>query len=530
MRSRSLPYMIAVLLLLLLGGFQGPATARPAHSIRAEGRVQGQNPSRPPADFFIETSFSKTRFHVGEAVTLTITWYQAGEVDHIALGIPSLAENGFSVSNRSCGHSADCLEMPLGNRTVMVEKAGKTIAEKQYTAFSFQEVLVAHRPGKFTFPGAAITFSVVGYKKAGAGLKPTDPAFMEGLFTPGARIEKDLSARSRPENLVVKPLPEKGKPSNFNGAVGRFRLKTSISARKFAIGSPVTLKMEVEGDCEGENIPPPLLSKIPELTDSFGVPDQMAPGTPAGKSRIFTQTLWPETAGKSVIPAITYAYFDPEKQCYRIARSEPIPIEAAATPTGIRQLWRRRALFGNDTLRCPIAPNYEGTLALLNRNLPLDTLESPAWILSVVLPPMGFSLLFLFRRQVRKSPEDIAALRAKRAYGAFSRQLQRESFRNENRESCMRLIALIKNYLRDKLGVATDNLTSADLESLLRGKGVDVTLVSQIGYILAACDRCKFAGRPEADEDLRRLVETIPELLGNLDRHLNSVEPSSYGS
>ena len=51
---------------------------------------------------------------------------------------------------------------------------------------------------------------------------------------------------SPPLNVVIKPLPEEGKPDSFSGAVGNFKVESHVDSQNFVQGQPFTLKLRFD--------------------------------------------------------------------------------------------------------------------------------------------------------------------------------------------------------------------------------------------------------------------------------------------
>src|SRR5699024_8760403 len=66
----------------------------------------------------------------------------------------------------------------------------------------------------------------------------------------GRRMYKtvDRTIASKNRKIEVKPLPEKGKPDDFSGAVGQFSLTTSASKEKLDAGESLDFKVSVSGN------------------------------------------------------------------------------------------------------------------------------------------------------------------------------------------------------------------------------------------------------------------------------------------
>ena len=513
-----------VVLLLIALGMRVSALARQGNLVQPRAPVSSSAAPAPPPDFLLETTFSKTEFYAGEAITLTITCYQATDAQNAVLDIPvpEGKGGGFDLSDApdTCRPPAQCRSILLGRNLVMAEKSARVIHGKTYAALSFEKILVARRAGTYEFPGASLALRVSSYEKTKANLNPSGPGFLEELYTPGTKVVRNITVKSRVEKLRVMALPERGRPAGFSGPAGKFRLNASISSPKVVLGSPITLTMVVRGSGRPQDVPPPVLSKVAGLIEDYELPGEMASGTPGDGCKMFKQTLWPKFAGKGIIPAINYQYFDPDEGRYRTASSGPIPVEVTPAAGGEEGLLYQASLFGADTMRYGIAQNYEDPVVIGERDTLSATVGSPAWVCSVAFPPAVFLVFFFWRRVSRKSAEDVATIRSAKAYTVFCRQVGRKSFPGNGQEGYLQLTLLMKNFLADKFNMPGDNLTSSDFMLLLLKKGVDERRVGRLRSVFEACERRLFGGASRPDGAMDELVKAAREVFSEIDRQI----------
>ncbi|HEX6938304.1 MAG TPA: BatD family protein [Longimicrobiales bacterium] len=205
------------------------------------------------------------------------------------------------------------------------------------------------------------------------------------LFAPQAQ---ELASDSLP--VVVLPLPEAGRPATFTGAVGRFSLRARVEPAEVPAGEATALTVEVEGDGNIKALPPPAL---PEL-DGFEVfppteeADVRADNGTVGGTKRFTWVLVPERAGRFELPPIEYAYFDPARDSYAVARA-PLPVltvraGAVETPTpeaAIRYL-----------KPAPAGPS------------PLRWVRTRWYAAAQLLPLIAVLAMLVGRRRIRRAP------------------------------------------------------------------------------------------------------------------------------
>ena len=132
------------------------------------------------------------------------------------------------------------------------------------------------------------------------------------------RRQENFSKSSNPVTLNVKPLPEEGKPENFQGAVGRFQLSSKVDEIELDEGDPVTLNISLEGVGNLRNAPSP---QLPDLTnfDQFGptTSQDISVSKEGVSGRVeYTHVLIPHDINANEIGPVRYAYFDPSGQIH----------------------------------------------------------------------------------------------------------------------------------------------------------------------------------------------------------------------
>jgi hypothetical protein len=234
------------------------------------------------------------------------------------------------------------------------------------------------------------------------------------LFAPESRqIESDSAV------LLVRSLPNAGRPASFVGAVGHFSLRAALAPRRINLGDAATLELVIEGVGNVKALPEP---RFPELAgvDVF---------SPTQESRVdvqndrvsgtkrFRWVLVPEHAGTLVIPPIEYAYFDPAERKYQVLRTDTLRLEAVPLV----------AAAAGDTALQP--------LRALERGTPLGWTHSPAFAVLQAVPLLALLLLVGVRRRRERPPTpqevrarvaaQIARLAALPMGGAFLTELER---------------------------------------------------------------------------------------------------------
>jgi len=151
------------------------------------------------------------------------------------------------------------------------------------------------------------------------------------LFAPETREIRSNSAK-----ITVLPLPERGRPAGFKGAVGSFAVRAFVQPDTVTSGEAAQLTVEVTGAGNIKAAPPPVLPAIPNV-------EQFAPtenstltfdGPIVHGTKQFQWVIIPQNTGTIEVPPITYSFFDPASRSYRTATTAPVTIHARPALAG----------------------------------------------------------------------------------------------------------------------------------------------------------------------------------------------------
>jgi len=146
----------------------------------------------------------------------------------------------------------------------------------------------------------------------------------------------------------VEEPPARGRPASFGGAIGSgFSLEVSADRSVVRRGDPITLRLTIRGDAHLPTLgPPPLTGPGGLPPEDFRLLEDELSGEVQDGAKRFEATVRVLDEDVREIPAIEYAWFDPETGEYRTTRSRPIALSVrpaevvsaddvvAATPSG----------------------------------------------------------------------------------------------------------------------------------------------------------------------------------------------------
>lgn len=151
--------------------------------------------------------------------------------------------------------------------------------------------------------------------------------FANASVAPEAIIEQTVFLKNRPVSIVVKPLPEAGKPPGFKGAVGNFQMESGLELTEFPAGKTGKLIVMLSGSGNLQLVNPPQIN-WPAGFESFDVKSSdilSLTSVPVSGKKIFEYPFTIDTPGNYAFPPISFDYFDPESKSYKSLQTNAIP-------------------------------------------------------------------------------------------------------------------------------------------------------------------------------------------------------------
>ncbi|MCF7785241.1 MAG: BatD family protein [Prosthecobacter sp.] len=297
-----------------------------APSMQVDTSVDAQNQSA-----FLRVILPKHELTVGELVPVEVkACFRAG-VSASLNGLPMLSSDAFTLNKLS--------DNP--------EQTREIINGAPYTVVTWTSSLSAVKAGEYPLNlDLPVMVRVKERVKRGGGSgrnpfkdffgadSPFDDSMFEDSFFDdffGQATEKPLTLHTDGAVVKIKALPLQGRPANFTGAVGQFALSSEASTTSGATGDPLTLKVNVTGQGNFGRVS---MNGLPASADwkSYNPSSKFEPGDSSGTTgtKTFEQSIVPLKAGRQDIPAVSFSYFDPEKDAYVTKATDPIAVEIAA--------------------------------------------------------------------------------------------------------------------------------------------------------------------------------------------------------
>jgi hypothetical protein len=343
------------------------------------------------------------------------------------------------------------------------------------------------------------------------------------LVIPNGLLNPDVGLETNAVTVTVRPLP-KNAPKTFNGAIGQFEIRASLSETEVKINEPVTLLVEIEGAGNIRTLTEPALSELPDwrLFDS-----EISTTVDTNEGRLrgirsFERLVVPGRSGQQSFSPINFSYFDPQAETYKTISTDPIPIMVLAdesTPVpfiaaeidperGSRSIER----IATDIRHIKSVPPTLGPM--------LDT-SSIGWGLywtGWILPALIMGGVQIWQSRQQRLRQDTAYARDLQARRTALKILADVQHSDTGRPAAAAGRALL-GYLSDKFNTPTVGLTINNLITLLRQAQLEEDSIERIEVLLHQIDVDRFAPLVEGAAhliiaDTQRLINDLEKSFG----------------
>ncbi|MCX7697032.1 MAG: BatD family protein [Bacteroidales bacterium] len=313
-------------------GAPSKGTTPPPSTTYASSNQQSSSRSSQSSmhsDIFLRLVANKNSAYVGEQIIVSLLMYTLYDVEEYTLDKLPVVPNAWSEELLNPKSSVKTWNETIGNKTYLVGEIRK-IAIFPQTA------------GKLVIPFTELEAVIKIYdQKQYDPFSLFDQFFKDPFnfnFDPFSsfknfRLEK-IKLQSNTLSLDILPLPSKGKPTNFNGAVGQFTAEASLDNNVIKSGDVGTLKITIRGK---GNLP--LIQYSPfDQDDSIQVfePDisldlnKTSSGVEGIKT--FTYLFQPNFSGKTTLHLNPFYYFDPVRKQYDSITFQALPLTIIQGP------------------------------------------------------------------------------------------------------------------------------------------------------------------------------------------------------
>lgn len=446
-------------------------------------------------DLFITATASKTTVHEQEAILLTYKVYTVVNLRQLYGKMPDL--KGF--------HTQE-VELPQQKTFTLEQRNYNTTVWSQY-------VLFPQQTGKLEIP--SITFDGVVAQQT-----VSDDPF-DAFFNGGGYVEVKKKITTPKVVINVQPLP--AKPAGFSGAVGEFKLASSINATDVKTNDAVTIKLTLSGTGNMKLIGTPEVKfpqdfeiYDPKVTDDYKLTNSGLTGT-----KTFEYLAIPRHAGNFTIPAVEFTYFDLKSNSYKTLKTEAYNLKVAkgqgnadqvisdfTNKESVKMLGKdiRFIKLGDSSLR-PKGDFFFGTVG---------------YYLCYLIPLLLFVVFAVIYRQKALENANVAKVKTKKANKVATRRMKLAGkllAENKKNEFYDEVLKALWGYISDKLSIPVSQLSKDNIEAELTNYGVQEALIAEFIGVLNECEYARYAPGNE-NEAMDKVYSASVEVISKMENSI----------
>lgn len=445
---------------------------------------------------FLSAQISSQKVYVEEQAVYTLKLYRRVRVSDISLSLPETEYFTF----KQLGKPTEYESVHSG---------------QPYQVLEVRYVLIASRAGNYTIEPAKMNLTAYRPERRSRSSLFDDPFFKDPFFSFSSG--RPITLAGEPLGLQVLPLPKEGRPTNFSGLVGSFKIESKLEPTTVKSGESATLTVMLSGRGNVNRLPD---LPMPEQTHMKVYADQ--PSLDIGYNnkgmtglKTMKWALVPEEQGTYQIPPLKVSYFDPESHKYEVIETSShsltgLPGESkeilASVKTGVETAQVKQAVkeMGRDIL--PIHTSLRD-LTNVYPARPAGAL----FALIILAPVLLYSATFIGTKLRKQSPQAAAVTKARKAARKLFKQYNQGSQRWED------LPLLMRDYLNDRLGLRLGSITAEEAAEIIKAKGARPETEEKLRRVLQKVESAIFTGKGQEPSDLG---DELLQLVKQIDKEV----------
>lgn len=319
--------------------------------------------------------------------------------------------------------------------------------------------------------------------------------------------------------INVKPLPEKGKPADFSGAVGNFTFTVKPSKTLIKNGESLQLDLTVsgKGNLKLFTLPKPQVPAALEMYDPEHKESVTTPLTGMQGSISDSYTIVPQNKGKYPIKALSFSWFDLATKTYKTVTHDEIMINVLNVPedndSADKGNTNKKEVKSVEPFRF-IA--LETSLKAVDRN---DFFGSGLFYGLLALPFLLIPFIIFGKKKKEAYDSDVTGSKirqnnrlAKKYLGEAKKQLgSKEPF-------YLALEKALHNFLKAKLNIETTEMSRDNIKELLLSRHAKEETVYGFSKIMDSCEFARYA--PSSDSAMQKDYDSAVAVITALEKQI----------
>jgi len=490
-------------------------------------------------NYKLRLSFSKTNCFVGEPLVMELTFYfdRTAHHEHFMLG--SIHTNLFQISDvyekQAPGNIVDTTVDDKSAKAIMGQA---NLNGRNFQTIRLRKAIIPLQAGHWTFEPVTVSFETDANQSSGAQKFPNMANMMRmkpgqtnrfnysyqtfGTAGPiGMRSNRKTVVPSNTALLDVKSLPEKGRPKDFKGYVGKYDIQVSCKPTEINEGEPVTLSVTLSGTPSLDHVQLADLFSSSVFSNQFKISSNMALTKRSEYQKVITQTIRPLSYEVKEIPPLSLSIFDPITEMYRDIKSKPVQLVVKKVKR-ITAADAEGKSISSVTDPTTNSENIGNTLVSMSKHIQgmpwKVVLKYCQWFFVLLL---ACSVALCIRKRAIQYYENTSAMRvSSRAFTVLEKGLNtiaQGNYQNPPEE----IFKAIRQYLGEKLQLYSGSLTFGDVKIPLESKGVSFEVLQELQMLFRDCAVCQYAG-VSLSEDSNLLINRCIGIANQIEQCFNS--------
>ncbi len=328
---------------------------------------------------------------------------------------------------------------------------------------------------------------------------------------------------SNQASVIVKPLPEKNKPSDFSGAVGTFSISAKLDKDTANLDQPVKLVLKISGtgnfglfDDPDVNLPTTFEAIQNTSKDNLSPSIDGLTG-----SKTYTFLFVPRAPGNYTIQPITFSYFNPQTKKYYTIETKTLNIYIKNAPTDTSS-YKNITTTPIQELAKDITYIYDKPFKLHKKNL--YCYKRKYFILSYVIILLITAIYIFWRREKIKSAKDVRKQKFLLADKITKKHLKRAYAllkQNKIQEFYQAIDSALSDYVSNKLDIPKSELTLENITQKMLQFDIDTSIAEKYTEIIKKIQTARFA--PEiAQLDPKEAFDQAKNIIAEIEKNFKA--------
>ncbi|RKY41706.1 MAG: hypothetical protein DRP85_05315 [Candidatus Makaraimicrobium thalassicum] len=484
---------------LTADGAPAAAQARAPGALPAGNEPQGA-PSYVSDRVFLVMDIGKRLVYINEIVPVTIKVYLMNVQGLRDIEYPVYPHEGFSAGE---------LAEP--------EKRTELVHGVRYNVLVFRQDLFGIKEGDYILGPAKLRCNLITRKQSSrrSSIFDIDDFFSRRFGYRTYPIE--LESKDIPVSIL--PLPEDGRPRDFQGAVGDFAMDVNVNPPEVKVGDPVVLRMTISGEGNLDTVTAPCLLSA----EKFKTYEPQV--TKKGGKKIYEQVIIPKTDEVKEVPEVVFSFFDPESGQYKTIRKGPFPLDVVEQPEsergvkmvsmpGVDQMFYPGEKLGRDIIY--IKENI-GDLRRKGRFL----YRNPLFWAGQFMPLVLFGVFCVKHRRKERILRDKSYARFLKAPRKARKGLARARAylgRDDVLPFYDVIFKTLQEYLGGRFDLPRGNVTIQVIEDRLRPARVDESILGMLRDVFSRCEMARYASSVPGGHEAKEILEKARRIISYMEK------------